>query len=127
MPEIDVTLTTYNKVQLAAQVAGITHGAVVDRLVDQAGVGSPTAPASDPDTAVLIYAIYRRKRVDAIFDPATKRVEITSGPLAGQAYGKPSPAAAAVVAALNPSVHPNRDGWTFWRLARTGDELKTLR
>jgi hypothetical protein len=54
-------------------------------------------------------------------------VDITNGVLNGRSYRSPSGAAIGVVQALNPEVHPNRNGWNFWFIAENGKTLATIR
>lgn len=62
-----------------------------------------------------------------MYFPETKRVEITSGVLAHRSYKSPSGAAVGVVQAYNPSVNPNRNGWSFWFVADSDLALQTMR
>lgn len=86
-----------------------------------AGAGGPT-----PDT-VAIHVRYGGQRTDAVFDPATDEVTVTSGPLSGRTFSSPSGAAVAVVHEINPRVTPARNGWTFWVVDNTGKLLGTQR
>jgi hypothetical protein len=76
---------------------------------------------------VAIFADYEGNHVDAIYHRATKRVDITSGVLRGRSYRSPSGAAIGVVQAHNPTVQPNRNGWSFWFIAENGQALQTIR
>jgi hypothetical protein len=86
-----------------------------------------TAPR-DPWTPVPIYGTYEGHRVEGLFLPATRRVTVTTEPIAGARFKSPSGAARAVVAALNPGrVHSQSNGWRFWRLVESDERLEVLR
>lgn len=74
-----------------------------------------------------MYGTYRGRRTEARFLPATRRVAIVSGPLAGTEYDTPSAAAGAVVAHANPRRATRVNGWAFWRVAATRARLDTVR
>jgi hypothetical protein len=123
----DVPSDAHTKIQILARAWGITAGAAVARLVDDFATGdAPKAPES-ATYGVPIYVVYESTRVDAVFDPLTEAVTITSGKLTGKAYSSPSGAAVAVVSTYNPTVNPNRNGWVFWFLAENGELLKSIR
>jgi hypothetical protein len=71
--------------------------------------------------------VYEGQRIDAIYHTRTKRVDAGTGVLAGQSFKSPSGAAMAIVRALNPKVHPNRNGWTFWTITQTGKTLEAIK
>jgi hypothetical protein len=89
--------------------------------------GSGQEAAGTSAARVAIHAVYDGRRIDAMFDPASERVDITSGDLAGRSYRTPSGAAVEVVRTSNRSVNPNRNGWSFWTVSETGELLQTLR
>jgi hypothetical protein len=97
-------------------------------LVRQARQAGQEA-TEDPGAAggVQIHAVYGGVRTDGVYDPATTAVTITSGPLAGATYSRPSGAAIAVVQLSNRTVNPNRNGWSFWIVSSTGERLQTIR
>lgn len=132
MPQVDVDDATDRYLSFAAGIAGLTKGEVVARLVAQAqaqAVGEPrTTDAGEEEPAgVKVYADYAGHRTYASFVPGPGRVEITSGPLAGQSYRTPSQAAREIVKHYNPAVSPHRNGWSFFLVAATGAPLQTLR
>jgi hypothetical protein len=86
------------------------------------------APPGDPWTPVPVHVVYRETQVTGEFLPATHRVKITSGPLAGTKYKSPSGAARAVVAALNPGrAQAQGNGWKFWWVTDHGVRLDVYR
>lgn len=86
------------------------------------------APAADPWKPVPIHGVYGEHVVRAEFTPATRRIRITSGPLAGSVYTSPSGAARAVVLAFNPErVSTQTNGWLFWRISATTAPLDAYR
>jgi hypothetical protein len=125
----DVPHDAHAKVQLLAHAWGISSGEAVGRLVEHFTNASTAGNAEreGPAGAVPIYVVYDATRIDALFDPATKAVTIESGKLKGKTYATPSGAAVAVVAASNPTINPNRNGWFFWLLTENGELLQTIR
>jgi hypothetical protein len=124
MKTIDVDDETHSKVVFAARLMNCSPSEVIRRLV----VSWSTAEESGgPQEGVAVHAIYRSQRVEGVFDPAARTLTVTSGPHAGTSYPSPSAAAMAVIQALNPDRSPNANGWTFWRVTRSGEELKSLR
>lgn len=127
MYTVDLDEVTFNAIQDAARLTDIPPGHVVARLVakslarsaESADPAPVQVPAqlehiSEPHEWVPIYNDYDGVRTKARFFPVTGRIEITSGPLAGQRAGTPSQAARMVVSHYKPDVDPNRNGWTFW-------------
>lgn len=131
MPTIELEQPTFDAIDLAARITGMSHSQVVDRLVRQSRSTSgplvpPTAGADDP--AVDVHADYEGHRTGAHFHQLTNRVDIVDGPLAGQSFKSPSSAARAVVAHYKPGVSPQRNGWTFWMLSDgSGRFLQSVR
>lgn len=129
-PLIEVDEATFRSLELAARLTGVSVGGVVSRLVAQA-VETPSregaAPGPRPDK-VSVFADYAGVRTHGEFESSTSRIEITTGPLAGTAYGTPSQAAVAVVQHYKPEIDPNRNGWTFWVLDDgSGARLQSIR
>lgn len=130
MREIELTDRDHDRVMLLARAWRFSPGEVVRRLLDdfvQVDLEVPADQRAESAASIRIYAEYEGQRIEATFDPATKRVVITSGTLAGCSYKSPSGAAIGVVQALNPNVHPNRNGWSFWFIEETGATLQTIR
>ncbi|MGW7531686.1 hypothetical protein [Amycolatopsis sp. NPDC054798] len=130
MKQLNLADSDYNRVMLLARAWKISGGEAVRRLLDDfvSVDGTAAAGSEQPaDDGVPIYADYGGVRVEAIYHKATKRVDITSGVLAGHSYKSPSGAAMGVVQALNPNVHNNRNGWSFWFIAKNGEALQTIR
>lgn len=118
----------HRQVVLLSRAWNASESEVIRRLLDSFATRVSTdSPGDTPATSVSIYADYEGKHIEATFDPATRRVDLTSGPLAGRSFKSPSGAAIAVVQALNPNVHPNRNGWSFWFLTENGKALQTIR
>lgn len=134
---------TYRVFRRGAETAGVSDEAWLRRLVglngeERAGVpevGPPHQASSQKQRAedegqVDIYAVYGGERVEGIFDRRTTAVTITAGPeeVRGRTFPKPSPAATAAVAAINPNrQYPNTRGWTWWRVKATNKPLDSLR
>lgn len=129
MTTITLDQPTFDAIDLAARLTGMTHGQVVARLVKQSKMPSDPGPARDgDDQTVSIFADYEGHRTSARFNRLTKRIDIVDGPLAGQSFKSPSSAARAVVAHYKPQVNPHRNGWSFWMLGDgSGNFLQSVR
>lgn len=125
MAAIELDEQTHGKVIFAARVMGCTPSELVRRLVESWSTAEE--PAEGEQGSVRVHAVYRGNRSEGLFDPATRTLSITTGPGAGTVYPSPSAAAIAVVSAVNPERNPNTNGWLFWRVTHSGEELKTLR
>ncbi|MFE2269826.1 hypothetical protein ACFXB4_11345 [Streptomyces lavendulae] len=123
MPTIELNELTHSKVVFAARVMGCTPSEVVSRLVES--WSSAEELDAEPEE-VRVHAVYRGERVSGFFDPATRTLTVTAGPGAGT-HSSPSAAAMAAIHAINPDRNPSVNGWSFWRVTRTGEELKSLR
>ena len=127
MQQLTVTDAVYEQVTLLARAWSTNVSDVVDRLLrDFRGA---EAEAASPGNAqqVAVHAIYAGVRTEGMYDRAARSLTITTGPLAGRTFSKPSGAAVALVAALRPGVHPNRNGWSFWVESSSGNRLQTIR
>lgn len=127
MPTIEVDDQTASALRLAADTAGISEGEVVRRLIERHRPQEEATAHRAGSATVAVHAVYEGHRTAATYEPATHRVTITEGPLAGRSYKSPSGAAIAVVTHYRPSVNPNRNGWTFWTVTSSGELLQTLR
>lgn len=126
VPPIDVDARTYAHVRFAARMAGVSEATIVARAV--AVFVDEGRADRDPWEPVQIFGEYADAQVDGLYVPATRRVTITSEPLAGERFRSPSGAARAVVLAINPGRRATQtNGWRFWRIAATGDRLDVLR
>ncbi|ROP51690.1 hypothetical protein [Streptomyces sp. PanSC9] len=131
-PTIEVDAQTYRSIEFAARMGNTTAAEVVARLVRTASVPSsaPAATSKEAETGrkVGVYVDYEGHRTRGNYDRDTKRIDITSGPLAGQSFKTPTGAARAVVAHYKPDVNPNRNGWSFWVLDDgSGEFLQSIR
>ncbi|MEU2712187.1 hypothetical protein [Streptomyces sp. NPDC007205] len=129
-PTIEVDEQTYRSIEFAARMGGTTAGEVVARLVRNASMppSAPAAAGAEKERTVDVYVDYEGHRTRGSYDRDTKRIDITSGPLAGQSFKTPTGAARAVVAHYKPDVNPNRNGWSFWLLDDgSGGTLQTIR
>jgi hypothetical protein len=123
MPTVELDDETFRTVTVAARVADKTAAEVIRMAVEAYGAAAPS-----PRQAVDVYRVYRGERVDATFDPATRRVTIASGPLAGRAFPSPSAAGRAMVRQLNPArERVGVNGWRFWRVTETRALLDSIR
>lgn len=127
MPEIDVSRHAKERIALLGLAWGISEGEAVERLLDEFQKSGRRQTPARVDERVRVHATYEGVRTEGLFDPAAETLEITSGPLAGKRFKSPSGAAAAVVQAANPSVSPNRNGWSFWMATDTGKMLQMSR
>src|SRR4051812_5234912 len=130
MTSVELDQSTFDAIDLAARITGLSHSQVVARLVQQsraAPAPAVLAPGAD-ERAIDVQADYEGHRTTARFHQLTNRVDIVGGPLAGQSFKSPSSAARAVVAHYKPGVSPQRNGWTFWMLSDgSGRSLQSLR
>jgi hypothetical protein len=124
--QMTVADDVYEQVALLARAWDLVPSDVIRRLLAEFSSGTHGDTAS-PTHEVAVHAIYAGVRTDGRYDPATGTLTITTGALAGRTYKSPSGAAVALVAALKPTVHPNRNGWWFWVQSDSGELLKTLR
>jgi hypothetical protein len=132
--EMDVPPETKARVRLIGAAMGLDDGQVVTMLLDRLQAGDLAHPARPARPAreelprlVDIHAIYRGAHVEGTFDRETHQVTITSGPLEGRRFPKPSPAAREVISHVAPDVNPHRNGWGFWIVSSSGQPLQTLR
>lgn len=130
MGYIDLDERQHAHVRFAARLFGVTEGEIVARAVREfaRAAPAPDRPGSDPSVPVAVTAEYEGQQVAGEYLPASRRLTVTSGPVAGQEFRSPSGAASAVVAALNPSRSAAQtNGWRFWHIAQTGERLEVLR
>ncbi|MFI5532258.1 hypothetical protein ACIA8O_27365 [Kitasatospora sp. NPDC051853] len=128
MPQIEIDVQTARALEFAARIAGVTPGQVIARLVEQASLLPASPDSKTDDNRVAVHANYDGHRTNALFDPATHRVDIVSGPLENKSFKSPTGAASAVVHHYNPTVSTARNGWSFWFLSdNTGRMLQTIR
>lgn len=91
-------------------------------------VDQPLRPElTDVWAPVAVYGTYKGHRIDGEYLPATRRLRMTTGPLAGRRFESPSDAARAVVAALGAPGPSPTNGWRFWRLTTTDERIDVLR
>jgi negative regulator of replication initiation len=128
MKPIAVTDDVYEQVELLARAWGVSKSDTLRRLLDNFRDSNTSLADSSPETtAVPVHVIYAGVRTDGLYDPVTQSLTITTGQLAGRVFSKPSGAAVALVQALSPGVNPNRNGWSFWILSKTGERLQSIR
>lgn len=124
MATIEVDEDTKRTVSFAARMAHLTEGAIIRRLIATSAWSDDEPPQAAAE-GVAIYADYEGHRVHArYFGPS--RVEIVSGPLAGQSFKTPTGAARAVIRQFNPDVNDNRNGWNFWQIDEESGERRSL-
>ncbi|MFM9613227.1 hypothetical protein ACSCBZ_36175 [Streptomyces niveiscabiei] len=124
MPTVDLDDLTHSKVVFAARVMECSPADVISRLVES---WSSSQEVDSPPPEVRVHAAYRGVRVSGLFDPATRALTITEGPGSGTVHASPSAAAMAVIRDVNPDRNPSVNGWSFWHVTRSGEELKSLR
>jgi hypothetical protein len=133
---VDLAEGTHARLALLARAWDTSMSEAVDRLIDEfAGSDRALSPtgarlagvAEHLSDEVEIYFEYRGHRIEGLFDSRNHAVEMVRGPAAGQRFRSPSAAAAAAVSGIDPSVSPNRNGWSTWRVKGTGEFLQSLR
>lgn len=121
----------YQQIRFLATTLNLTDGEVVGfllrRLAELSAHDGNAAPRQPISRQTDIHVVYEGKRVEATFDRETEAVTVSTGSLGGQRFRSPSGAAIAVVQELNPTVSPNRNGWTFWVVTATGRPLESIR
>lgn len=127
MQQLTVTDEVYEQVTLLARAWATNVSDVVDRLLRDFRGTEAEAGSSAKAQQVAVHAIYAGVRTEGMYDRVARSLTITTGPLAGRTFSKPSGAAVALVAALRPGVHPNRNGWSFWVESSSGNRLQTIR
>lgn len=129
MGVVELDESTHALVRFAARMFNVTESEIVARAVQAYSREHPPVerPARDPWEPVAVYATYDGNRVEGLYLPATRRLTVTSGPVAGSRYKSPSGAARAVVAAYRPARESTTNGWRFWRLVDTDERLEVLR
>jgi hypothetical protein len=132
MPTIEIDEHTFRSLEFAAHMARTTPSDLVARLVAEksTGVSAPSEKTEQPENAqrVAVFAVYEGRRTQGKYDRTTSRIDITSGPLAGQSYKTPTGGARAVISYYKPTVSPNRNGWSFWQLDDGSNKiLNTIR
>jgi len=128
VPDVNAKLSpsTYERVTDLSTAWGISVDATIVKLIDHWKV-TTSAPAVGDGDEVRVHALYGGQRADGIYRRSTKCIDIVSGPGAGCADLKPSPATAEVIKAVNPGVSASRNGWSFWIIDQNGQALQTIR
>jgi predicted CopG family antitoxin len=128
MKQLQVADDVYEQVTLLARAWTTSVSDVLRRLlIEFRDAEDPSASAKPTTEQISVHAIYGGTRTDGLYDPVTQSLTITSGPLAGRTFSKPSGAAVALVGALSPDVNPSRNGWSFWVVSKTGKRLQAIR
>jgi hypothetical protein len=132
MKTVELAEATHSDLTLLAQAWQVDHNGAVERLISDFRSNGPRAKVGPPPQPtdqglVEIYADYNGVRVSGVYDPKTQSVRITSGISNQRTFKSPSGAAIAVVSELNPTVDPNRNGWSFWNLVESGETLQQIR
>lgn len=126
MPKVIVSSEVADRLDLLGRAWATNDDQTVRRLIAEFQ-NSQRGDVPAPQGSIGIHALYNGQRIEATFDPDTRRVQILSGPLESKTFNSPSGAAIAVVQRLKPKVHPNRNGWTFWTLNSNGEMLQSMR
>ena len=128
MKQLEVADDVHEHVTLLARAWNTSASDALRRLlVLFRGPDEPTVSAVPVVEQEAVHAIYAGTRTDGLFDRVSHSLTITTGPLADRTFSKPSGAAVALVQICSPEVNPNRNGWSFWIVSRTGKRLQTIR
>lgn len=127
MPSVNLSPSAHMRITDFASASEISVDAAIMKLIDHWKETRSAPEVGEADGEVRIHALYGGQRADGVYHPGTRSIDIISGPGAGSADLKPSPATAEVIKAVNPGVSPNRNGWTFWIISRNGQALQTIR
>jgi hypothetical protein len=128
VPDVSAKLSpsTHERVTDLSAAWGISLDATIVKLIDH-WKATTSAPSADDGDEVRIHAVYGGQRADGIYRRSTKCIDIVSGPGAGCAGLKPSPATAQVIKVVNPGVSASRNGWSFWIINQNDQPLQTIR
>jgi negative regulator of replication initiation len=126
MKRLAVTDDVYDQIALLARAWSTTPDDVIRRLLSDFRRTEDDDP-SPKSEQIAVHAVYAGTRTEGLYDPVTQSLAITTGLLAGRTYTRPSGAAVALVTALSPAVNPNRNGWSFWVISKTGQRLQSIR
>jgi hypothetical protein len=129
MAQIEVSDSVAAKIALLAKAWRVSHGGAVQRLLEEFESDLRDEPV-DPGLVgkqIPVHVDYQGAHVEGVYDRNDRSLTITSGPALGRRFPSPSAAAIAVVSALNPGIHPNRNGWSFWIVTATGNRLQSVR
>jgi predicted CopG family antitoxin len=126
MKQLAVTDDVYDQVTLLARAWTTSASDVIRRLLGEFRSAEDDDAGAESEH-IAVHAVYAGSRTEGLYDPATMSLTITTGPLAGRTYTRPSGAAVALVAALSPGVNPSRNGWSFWVISKTGQRLQSIR
>lgn len=132
---LDLDQLTAERLTLVAATLGMSKSSTVSWLLDRLGSSAADLESSNAqpieDAAspwIPVHTVYRGQRVEAVFNVDTHLLCITSdGPLKGENFVKPSPAARAVIGWIAPDINPHRNGWGFWIVTETGEDLQGRR
>jgi hypothetical protein len=150
MGYIEITDRTYRELLTVAITWRTTVTAALARLVAECASGfetdepAPTNPATAPGATsasgtsgasgseaatgtVAVFARHAGTRTKATFDPHTRAVTITSGPLTGQHFTTPTTAMCAVIINSGSATRGPGNGWRFWIVTATGQPIHSLR
>ena len=126
MKQLAVTDDVYDQVTLLARAWTTSASDVIGRLLREFRSAADDGARAKPEQ-IAVHAVYAGSRTEGLYDPATLSLTITTGPLAGRTYARPSGAAVALVGVLSPGVNPSRNGWSFWVISKTGQRLQSIR
>ena len=126
MPQLMITDEVYQQITLLARAWDVSPSEAIRRLLSDFR-NTEQEPAMEKAEREAVHAVYAGSRTEGVFEVGTQALTITTGPLAGRTFSKPSGAAVALVQALSPGVQPNRNGWNFWVVSRTGQRLQSMR
>jgi len=127
---VDLDDRTHELVRFAARTFGVSEAEVVARAVHAFSErdAALSRPGRNPWEPVPVYGEYDGHRVEGSYLPATRRLTVTSGDLAGTRFKTASGAARAAASALRADGRaPAMNGWRFWRLVETDERLEVLR
>jgi hypothetical protein len=137
LPTIDVDQLTYDKLQITAQLTEKPIGAVVKQLLDRLAApppitassasGAASGPALSDAAWVPVFKVYKGHRIEGEFNPMSMELKVTTAPWSRRVFNSPTAAAIAVVEHF-PSAREtsNTNGRKFWKVAATGNDLRSL-
>jgi hypothetical protein len=129
MSTLTISTHTYDRITDLAHAWGTSDEGAIVHLIDF-WKGATTASRGGQDQ-VPIHVRYYGHRAEGIYHPSSGLIDIISGPAPKATGLKPSPAARAVIIAVNAlrgeAGTGSRNGWVFWIVTATGQPLQSIR
>ena len=130
MGYIEITDRTYRELLSLAAAWRTSVAGALTKLVDDVAADLDHDTLVDPATEVVTVAVFARHadiRTRGAFNPRSRTITVTSGPLTGRRFATPTGAMCAVIEHADCGTRGPGNGWRFWIVTATGDPIHTLR